>query len=147
MNTVRICKTFKFEAAHYLPEVPAEHKCAKVHGHSYRVEVWLCGDVDRHGWVQDFGEVSTVVKPLVGMLDHSTINDTVDNPTSENLAVWLWGQLLPLLPQLDEIVVYETATTRATYSGPDRQTRAFLEELLRYKDEMIADLSAKIASP
>ena len=117
---MEIFKTFTFESAHVLPNVPPGHKCGRMHGHSYEVVVRLEGPVDPHkGWVRDFGDVSAAWRPLHERLDHHTLNDIpgLENPTSENLARWLWAQLVPLLPELSEIGVKETATAGCVYRG------------------------------
>lgn len=115
-----IYKEFTFEAAHLLPNVPAGHKCGRLHGHSFRVEVHVNGPLDPQlGWVVDFADIKAVVKPVIARLDHYYLNDItgLENPTSENVARWLWQQLQPALPQLSSIVVKETCTSGCIYSG------------------------------
>jgi 6-pyruvoyltetrahydropterin/6-carboxytetrahydropterin synthase len=117
---LEIFKTFTLESAHRLPNVPAGHKCARVHGHSFRVELHVSGPVDAHlGWVMDFAEVKAAFDPLYRQLDHHYLNDVpgLENPTSENLAKWIWQQLKPTLPQLSAVVVHETCTSGARYTG------------------------------
>ena len=118
---VEIAKEFRFEAAHYLPQVSKDHKCRRLHGHSYRFQVRLGGHINtKEGWLRDFKDITETVQPLlVNHLDHYCLNDVsgLENPTSENLAIWLWNQLKPKLPQLIEITVFETCTSLATYSG------------------------------
>ena len=117
---VEIFKAFTLESAHRLPNVPAGHKCARVHGHSFRVEVHVQGPVDPHlGWVMDFADVKAAFEPLYQQLDHHYLNDVpgLENPTSENLARWIWQRLRPALPQLSAIVVHETCTSGARYTG------------------------------
>jgi 6-pyruvoyltetrahydropterin/6-carboxytetrahydropterin synthase len=119
---MEIFKEFGFEAAHRLPNVPEGHKCARLHGHSFRVEVHVRGDVDpRLGWVMDFAEVKAAVKPVIDRLDHYYLNEIegLENPTSEVLARWLWARLKPSLPTLSRIVVRETCTSGCTYQGED----------------------------
>ena len=116
-----IFKVFQIEAAHRLPNVPAGHKCARLHGHSFRVEVHVSGDVDPvSGWVMDFAELKTAFVPVFAQLDHRYLNDVpgLENPTSERLAAWIWGQLKPALPALSRIVIHETCTSGCTYAGP-----------------------------
>jgi 6-pyruvoyltetrahydropterin/6-carboxytetrahydropterin synthase len=117
-----VIKEFRFESAHHLPHVPPGHKCGRIHGHSFRVEVHVSGEIDPHtGWVLDFADIKTVCKPLVEMLDHRYLNQDVpglDNPTSEVIAVWVWDRLKPTLPGLSAIVVHETCTARCEYRGP-----------------------------
>jgi 6-pyruvoyltetrahydropterin/6-carboxytetrahydropterin synthase len=117
---VEIFKEFTFEAAHRLPNVPAGHKCARLHGHSYRVEVHVAGAVDDHaGWVCDFADLTTAVRPLLEQLDHYYLNeiDGLENPTSEVLARWIWVRLCPALPELSQVLVRETCTSGCVYRG------------------------------
>lgn len=110
----------RFEAAHRLPNVPPGHKCARLHGHSYQVEVRVQGPVDEaSGMVVDFADIKTAFKPLRAQLDHYYLNeiDGLENPTSENLARWIWQRLAPALPELSEIVVRETCTSGCRYTG------------------------------
>src|SRR3954452_11512181 len=114
----RLERIYRFEAAHFLPKVPAGHKCARMHGHSYLVEIVIEGEVDpERGWVMDFAEIDEHVSPLVRALDHQVLNeiDGLANPTSELLAVWWWQRLAPTLPGLVEGCVSETATARRVY--------------------------------
>jgi 6-pyruvoyltetrahydropterin/6-carboxytetrahydropterin synthase len=116
-----IFKAFTLESAHRLPNVPAGHKCARVHGHSFRVEIHVSGEVDpRVGWVQDFADIKAAFQPLFEQLDHNYLNDIagLENPTSENLSRWVWDRLKPVLPLLSKVVVHETCTCGAIYSGP-----------------------------
>ena len=116
----RLERSYRFEAAHFLPKVPAGHKCARMHGHSYKVDVIIEGDVDPElGWVMDFAEIDEHVLPLVRRLDHQVLNevDGLANPTSELLAIWWWGRLVETLPALVEVTVSETPTSRCSYRG------------------------------
>ena len=118
--TMEIFKEFTFEAAHRLPNVPAGHKCARLHGHSFRVAVHIVGPVgDESGWVRDFGDLSVAMRPVLDRLDHYYLNDIegLDNPTSEVLARWIWERLLPDLPELTQVVVRETCTSGCLYRG------------------------------
>lgn len=115
-----IFKIFSIEAAHRLPNLAPSHKCSRLHGHSFRIEIHVSGPVrEPAGWVQDFGELSTAFRPLFDRLDHSYLNeiDGLANPTSENLAKWIWAQLKPALPQLARIVIHETCTAGCIYTG------------------------------
>ena len=117
---VELRKTFQFEAAHKLPNVPADHKCARLHGHSFRVEVVVAGECDaRLGWLMDYAEISDAFKPLLDRLDHYYLNEIpgLENATSENLAKWIWDRLKPKVPLLTEIVVAETCMSRCVYRG------------------------------
>jgi 6-pyruvoyltetrahydropterin/6-carboxytetrahydropterin synthase len=114
-----IWREFTFEAAHRLPNVPEGHKCARLHGHSYRVKVTITGPVGEHtGWVMDFGAVAAATEPLRARLDHACLNEVpgLRNPTSENLACWLWARLSASLP-LAEVTVQETSSSGCTYRG------------------------------
>jgi 6-pyruvoyltetrahydropterin/6-carboxytetrahydropterin synthase len=117
---VEIFREFTFEAAHRLPHVPPGHKCARLHGHSYRVAVHVEGPVGSDtGWVQDFAELSCAMTPILARLDHYYLNeiDGLDNPTSEVLARWIWDRLHPALPDISQIVVRETCTSGCVYRG------------------------------
>lgn len=116
-----IFREFTFEAAHRLPNVPAGHKCARLHGHSYRVLVRVEGQVDAEfGWVLDFGELKAAWKPIESELDHFYLNEVpgLENPTSERLAEWIWVRLVGGLPGLSAIEVRETCTSGCVYRGP-----------------------------
>jgi 6-pyruvoyltetrahydropterin/6-carboxytetrahydropterin synthase len=118
---VEIFREFSFEAAHRLPNVPAGHKCARLHGHSFRVEVRVRGQVrPEPGWVMDFAEIKEAFAGLHDQLDHHYLNEIpgLENPTSENLAVWIWERLTDALP-LSAVVVRETCTSGCVYQGPD----------------------------
>jgi 6-pyruvoyltetrahydropterin/6-carboxytetrahydropterin synthase len=117
---MEIYKEFTFEAAHLLPNVPDGHKCKRLHGHSFRVEVHVSGPLHPElGWVVDYADIKAVVRPVLARLDHYYLNDVagLENPTSEVIAKWLWQQILPGLPQLCRIVVKETCTSGCVYSG------------------------------
>ena len=118
---VELTKDYGFEAAHRLPMVPPDHKCARMHGHSYRVGVTVVGEVDElMGWLVDFGEITAVVEPLLrAELDHRTLNEVpgLENPTAEVLCGWLWARLAPRLPGLAAITVHETCAARCTFRG------------------------------
>jgi 6-pyruvoyltetrahydropterin/6-carboxytetrahydropterin synthase len=115
-----VFKTFTFEAAHRLPNVPEGHKCARLHGHSFRVEVHVAGPVDSlTGWVMDFAEIKAAFDPVHEALDHRYLNDIegLENPTSENVARYIWAALKPRLPGLSQLVVHETCTAGCIYRG------------------------------
>jgi 6-pyruvoyltetrahydropterin/6-carboxytetrahydropterin synthase len=117
---LEIFKSFTLESAHRLPNVPAGHKCARVHGHSFRVEIHVRGPLHPElGWVMDFADVKDAFEPLFRQLDHHYLNDVpgLENPTSEHLARWIWQRLQPVLPQLTAVVVHETCTSGARYTG------------------------------
>lgn len=115
-----LSKNFHFEAAHWLPTFPEGHKCRRLHGHSFRFDVVVEGEVDpAKGYLIDYGEIKAIVGPIVDQLDHYNLNDIkgLENPTSEMIAVWLWNRIQPELPLLSKIIVYETCTSRCEYAG------------------------------
>lgn len=119
---MEIFKVFTIEAAHQLPHVPPEHKCRRLHGHSFRIEVRVRGAVGRDtGWVQDFADLGRAFAPLHERLDHRYLNEVpgLENPTSENLARWVWRELETALPGLAEVLVHETCTSGCRYQGED----------------------------
>jgi 6-pyruvoyltetrahydropterin/6-carboxytetrahydropterin synthase len=116
-----VFKEFTFEAAHRLPNVAPEHKCARLHGHSFRVVIHVTGDVgEDSGWVVDFADLERAFAPLHAQLDHQYLNELqgLDNPTSERVAIWIWERLSPVLAGLSKVVVRETCTAGVEYSGP-----------------------------
>lgn len=118
---MQLYKVFHIEAAHRLPNLPEDHKCYRLHGHSFRVEIHIEGEVDPQlGWVMDFADLKQAFKPLYEQLDHHYLNEIegLENPTSENLAAWIWERLKPDLPSLSRIVVAETCTSACIYTGP-----------------------------
>ena len=113
-------KEYRFESAHLLPNVPPGHKCQRLHGHSFRMEITVSGPVDpRTGWFIDFGVLDEVVGPLVARLDHHYLNEIegLDNPTSEVLVRWLFDHIKPGLPSLQAVTLWETHDARCTYRG------------------------------
>jgi 6-pyruvoyltetrahydropterin/6-carboxytetrahydropterin synthase len=119
---MEIFREFTFEAAHKLPNVAPDHKCRRLHGHSFRVSVHVRGVIGEvSGWVIDFADINASFKPLFEQLDHRYLNEIegLSNPTSENLAKWLWERLLPTLPGLSKIVVRETCNVGCVYEGVD----------------------------
>jgi 6-pyruvoyltetrahydropterin/6-carboxytetrahydropterin synthase len=117
---MEIFKQFHIEAAHWLPNVPEGHKCGRMHGHSFQIEVHVRGPVgEESGWVMDFAELKAVFAPVEVALDHRCLNDVagLENPTSENLAKWIWHRLWQELPLLSQVVVRETCTSGCVYRG------------------------------
>lgn len=117
---VRLTKDFRFESAQTLPCVPEGHKCRQMHGHSFKVEITVEGEVDAEtGWLYDHAKISGAMNPLVEQLDHGYLNEVpgLGNPTIENMAAWFWQRLAPQLPGLAEIVIHETPTARCSYRG------------------------------
>jgi 6-pyruvoyltetrahydropterin/6-carboxytetrahydropterin synthase len=117
---MEVFREFRFEAAHRLPNVPEGHKCARLHGHSFRVAVHVVGPLgEESGWVIDFADIKRAFAPIHEALDHRYLNDIegLENPTSEVLACWIWDRLEPVLPGLARIVVRETCTSGCEYRG------------------------------
>ena len=117
---MQVFKEFQVEAAHRLPNVPPEHKCARLHGHSFQIRLCVEGPVgEESGWVMDFADLKSSFKPIYEQLDHYYLNDIpgLENPTSENLARWIWRELKPSLPQLSAVEIRETCTSGCIYRG------------------------------
>jgi 6-pyruvoyltetrahydropterin/6-carboxytetrahydropterin synthase len=117
---LNIFRVFTIEAAHRLPNVPAGHKCARLHGHSFRIELHITGAVDAQtGWVMDFADVRAAFQPTFDRLDHHYLNEIqgLENPTSENLARWVWNEMKQQLPLLNKVVIHETCTSGCEYAG------------------------------
>jgi 6-pyruvoyltetrahydropterin/6-carboxytetrahydropterin synthase len=117
---MKITQAFRFEAAHRLPKVPPAHRCHRMHGHSYRVELQLKGAVDPDtGLVVDFFDIESAFKPLLAQLDHHCLNEIggLENPSAENIAAWIWQRMKTPLPQLAAVRVYETPDCWAEYEG------------------------------
>ena len=120
MHRVRLVHEFRFEAAHLLPKVPQGHKCARLHGHSFKVELAVVGDTNPEtGWFLDFGELYALWQPLYDTLDHRYLNEIpgLENPTSEVLVKYIWDTLKPKLDELDTVTLYETCNARCEYRG------------------------------
>jgi len=117
---MEIWKEFTFEAAHRLPNLPDDHKCKRLHGHSFRVRICVDAELDPElGWVMDFADIKKVFLPVLKQLDHYYLNDIegLENPTSEVIARWIWRRLKPALSMLSKVEVQETCTTGCTYAG------------------------------
>ena len=118
---MEVFKSFTIEAAHRLPNVAESHPCARVHGHSFVVELWVRGTIGaRSGWVVDFAEIAEAFRPLHQQLDHRLLNDIdgLANPTSEHLAIWIWDRVSTSVRGLTKVVVRETASSGCVYRGP-----------------------------
>jgi len=119
---MEIFKVYKFDAAHSLPNVGPGHRCSEIHGHSFRIEIHIKGKVDpRMGWIMDFADMDNTFQPLLDQLDHKYLNELEEltNPTSENIARWIWKRLCGKLPQLSAIVVQESPESGCIYRGED----------------------------
>lgn len=118
--SMEIFKEFTIEAAHLLPNLPEGHKCRRLHGHSFRIGVHVSGELDiEQGWVMDFADIGEAFRPLFEQLDHNYLNDIegLENPTSEQLARWVWQRLKPALPRISKVTVRETCTAGCVYEG------------------------------
>jgi 6-pyruvoyltetrahydropterin/6-carboxytetrahydropterin synthase len=119
---MEIYKEFMFESAHKLPNVVEGHKCGRLHGHSFKVTIFVAGPVgETTGWVVDYGDMKKAFHPIWEQLDHHYLNDIpgLENPTSEVMAKWIWLQLKPKLPQLTQVLINETCTSGCLYQGED----------------------------
>jgi len=117
---VALTRSFRFEAAHWLPTFPEGHKCRRMHGHSFHVDIVVAGEVpESTGYLMDFGQIGDAVEPIRKQLDHYLLNEIegLENPTAENLSRWIWDRLKPTLPLLDCIRVRETCTSECEYRG------------------------------
>jgi 6-pyruvoyltetrahydropterin/6-carboxytetrahydropterin synthase len=117
---MEIFKEFSIEAAHWLPNVPEGHKCRRLHGHSFHIEIHVAGPLDEKlGWVMDFADLKAAFQPIEDQIDHRCLNDIagLENPTSENLARWIWQHLKPELALFSKVVVRETCTSGCVYRG------------------------------
>lgn len=117
---ISLTKTIDFEAAHWLPCFPEGHKCRRMHGHSFKVDVVLEGEMDEsQGYLMDFGQVKQIITPVRDQLDHYLLNDIpgLETPTAEMLAKWIFDRLKPDLPLLAIVRVRETCTSEVEYRG------------------------------
>lgn len=117
---MEIFKKFTIEAAHRLPNLPEQHKCRRLHGHSFGIEIHVSGPLTpKEGWIMDFADLTRAFQPIYDQLDHRYLNDIagLENPTSEILAQWIWRRLKPGLPLLSKVVVRETCTAGCIYTG------------------------------
>jgi 6-pyruvoyltetrahydropterin/6-carboxytetrahydropterin synthase len=115
---MEIYKEFTFESAHSLPKLPSGHKCSRIHGHSFRVRLYVKGDVDKSlGWIMDYSDIKEKFEPILDQLDHRYLNEVsgLENPTSENIAVWIWERTKQVLPKLSRVEIKETCTTGCVY--------------------------------
>ena len=115
-----IYKSFIFDSAHFLPFVSEGHKCKNMHGHTYKLTVFVEGQLmEPEGWIIDYGDLKAHLKPVIDLLDHNCLNEVpgLENPTSEVLSVWIWNKIKPLLPGLKRIELNETATSGVIYEG------------------------------
>jgi|TARA_B110000003_G_C16550342_1_gene496340 6-pyruvoyltetrahydropterin/6-carboxytetrahydropterin synthase len=116
---MKLFKEFSFEAAHKLPLVDKNHKCFNLHGHSFKVKITIEGPVNELGWVMDFSDIKNFCQPIIEELDHKYLNDIdgLNNPTSENIAMWIWQRLIQQLPELYSVAIMETCNSGCEYKG------------------------------
>ncbi len=115
-----IFKEFTFDSAHALPNVPDEHKCKRVHGHTYRLKVFIEGKLDpKLAWVMDFAVIKEVIKPVIDVIDHRYLNDIegLENPTCEVISIWIWDRIISKIPGLKRLELNETPTSGVIYEG------------------------------
>lgn len=119
-DRVRLVREFTFEAAHQLPQAPSGHKCRRLHGHSFRIELVCEGEIDpERGWLVDYGQIKALFQPIHDELDHRYLNEIpgLENPTAENIARWIWARLKPNLAVLEQVNIFETCHARCEYRG------------------------------
>lgn len=115
-----IFKKFTFDSAHFLPNVPDTHRCKNMHGHTYKLTIFIEGNLQKDlGWVMDFGVLKTIVNPIIDQLDHQVLNNIqgLENPTCELLAKWIWNKVKPHVPGLIRVELHETLSSGVIYSG------------------------------
>jgi len=113
-----ITREFTFEAAHHLPPVGPDHKCFRLHGHLFKVEVSVAGEIDPEmGWVMDFGQLAHIGGKVMSELDHRVLNDIdgLDVPTSENIARYLFEKIGTQVDGLVAVTVHESPYSRCEY--------------------------------
>lgn len=115
-----IFKQFTFDSAHFLPNVPDGHKCKNIHGHTYRLTVYITGELhSQQQWVMDFSDVKETINTVLIEIDHKILNgiEGLGNPTCENVTLWLWNKIKPRIPKLIKIELWETSTSGTVYNG------------------------------
>jgi len=117
-----LSKTYSIEAAHRLPKVSADHKCSRLHGHSFRITLRITGDIDpEHGWIIDFSEIDEAWKPIHNAIDHRYLNEIpgLENPTSEILAHWIFDRIKLTRGRLVAVTIAETCSAACTVYADD----------------------------
>lgn len=120
INKMIIYKSFTFDSAHYLPEVPKGHKCGNMHGHTYSLKVFVSGEIDPVTcWFMDFEDLKNTINPVIARLDHQVLNEIegLENPTTENVVIWIWNQIYSRLPELVKLELSETPGSGVIYEG------------------------------
>ncbi|MCA9273808.1 MAG: 6-carboxytetrahydropterin synthase QueD [Phycisphaerales bacterium] len=120
---MEIFRDFTFDAAHAISGLPDGHKCKNLHGHTYRLTVYLTGGLDpKIGWILDFAELKQIVwSNALDHLDHKNINEiaAIGSPTCERITVWIWNRLKPHLPGMTRITLREGENSGCTYAGEE----------------------------
>lgn len=129
----RIAKEYSFEAAHMLPKVPDGHKCKRLHGHNYKVEVEFRGEIaPKDGFCGnlDFADIDAQVKPIIDRLDHQYLNEIegLDNPTAENIAAYLLREINSTRSIFFSVKVWETPKCWAMVVNKDGLFRSAHKE-------------------
>ena len=115
-----VYKKFTIESARSLPNLPNSHPCKKIHGHSFKIIIYIEGKIDtKTGFVIDFHDIEKAFNPLKIKLDHAYLNNIegLNNPSSENMCKWIWEKLKIKLPGLLKIEIKETNSTGCIYKG------------------------------
>lgn len=119
---IQLKQQFHIESARHLPRLPKSHPCSRMHGHSFKVTLHLVGELNQElGWLRDFNDIKTMAKPLLNEIDHRVLNDVpgLENPTSENLAIWIYKHLIGKIPELKMVSISETPDTECSYPAED----------------------------
>ncbi len=126
-----LSQSFTIESARFLPHLPQEHPCSRIHGHSFLIRLIIRGPVDQKiGWVMDYSDIQKAMEPILKLTDHQQLNKVqgLENPTTETLCQWIYNKLKNQLPLLHQVEIKETATTSCVYpipranSDPSRQS-------------------------
>lgn len=113
---MRIVKSVNFDAAHFLPDAGADSPYARMHGHSFTLEVAIDGEPDAEkGWVADFATVADALAALRDRLDHHLLNsiEGLERPTLENICLWAARELSPRLPGLAQVKISRSSIGEA----------------------------------
>ena len=111
-------QTFQIESARFLPNLPDGHPCSQMHGHSFKITlIWRGSKDPKVGWVHDYHSITTQIQPILSRLDHKVLNQVegLENPTSENLCIYLFEHIQKWLPEIHQVIVSETPNTECRY--------------------------------
>ena len=115
---MHIWRRYRFEAAHQLPNVPPGHKCSQMHGHGFEVVLHAnqaLNEKDQMGF--DYDDINSIWTPIYNQLNYKNLNSIIRNPTSENIASWIWHKIKPEFKELSWVTVYETKSCGCHYDG------------------------------